>query len=91
MSEHLANLFNAQDNVRLWRNAVESAQANLEVAKVKANCNLLLSQHDPVNKMNIDREKLKMIFSFLWHGQLDRLQRDFESFLVDNAKKEAKL
>lgn len=91
MSEHLSNLFNAQDNVRLWRNAVESAQANLEIAQVKANCNLLLSQYDPVNKMNIDREKLKMIFSFIWHGQLDRLQRDFESFLVDNAKKEASL
>ncbi len=91
MSEHLANLFNAQDNVRLWRNAVESAQANLEIAMVKANCNLLLSQYEPVNKMNIDREKLKIIFSFIWHGQLDRLQRDFESLLIDEAKKEAKL
>jgi hypothetical protein len=37
----------------------------------------LLSQHDPVAKLGIDREKLRAVLAFVWHGNVDRMERDF--------------
>jgi hypothetical protein len=66
-----------EEKVRRWSAEHDSAGAHLEIAKAWRNCSYLLSQHDPVAKLGIDREKLRAVLAFVWHGNDARLERDF--------------
>ena len=72
-----ARLMIDEEAVRRWRAEHENASARLELASARRNCSLLLSQHDPVAKLGIDREKLRAVLAFVWHGDVARMERDF--------------
>jgi|GEM_PF-1615500 hypothetical protein len=72
-----ARLMGDEEAVRRWMAEVENASARLQIAQERRNCSYLLSQHDPVAKLGIDREKLRLVLSFVRHGDIDRLERDF--------------
>jgi hypothetical protein len=72
-----ARLMINEEAVRRWRAEHASSGAYLEMANVRRNCAFLISQHDPVEKLGIDREKLRAVLAYVWHGDLDRLERDF--------------
>ena len=66
-----------EEAVRRWRAENENSSARLEIASARRNCALLLSQHDPVAKLGIDREKLRAVLAYVWHGDVGRMERDF--------------
>lgn len=72
----LDKLFAAQGEVRRWKAETENATARLELARIRERSALLISQHDPVNSLGIDREKLRAVLAFLEHGDLKRLERE---------------
>jgi hypothetical protein len=49
----------------------------LEIANARRNCAFLISQHDPVAKLGVDREKLRAVLAYVWHGDVGRMERDF--------------
>lgn len=69
-------LFHAEDKTRRWRVEVENATARLELAKIHENCAYLISQHEPVASLGLDREKLRHVLNFIHHGDLERLLRE---------------
>lgn len=66
-----------EEAVRRWRAEHENAGARLEIANARRNCAFLLSQHNPVAKLRIDREKLRAVLAFVWHGDEGRMEREF--------------
>ena len=86
----LAALFSRQDQVARWKAEVENATARLEIARMKERCAYLVSQHEPVASLGLDRARLRLVLAYIRHGDLSRLTRDFEKLRVDQARKEAK-
>ena len=72
-----ARLMIDEEALRRWRAEHENASARLEIAKARRNCSYLISQHDPVAKLGIDREKLRAVLAYVWHGDVARMERDF--------------
>ena len=72
-----ARLMIDEEAVRRWRAEHENSSARLEIASARRNCSFLISQHDPVAKLGIDREKLRAVLAFVWHGDVGRMERDF--------------
>ena len=83
----LMALYAANDKVARWRAESENASARLELAKISENCAHLLSQHEPVNSLGLDRERLRLALGFVNHGDTSRLMRDFEELRVSEARK----
>jgi hypothetical protein len=83
-----ARLMIEEAEVRRWRAEHENTSARLEIANARRNCSFLISQHDPVAKLGIDREKLRAVLAFVWHGDVGRMERDFAA--LDFAKVEVK-
>lgn len=73
----LRNLFQTQDVVRRWQAESENAAARLELAQHSERMAHLLSQHEPVASLGLDRERLRLVLQFINHGDLARLDRDF--------------
>lgn len=71
------------DDVSRWKAERENADARLELARIKHCRQLLISQHEPVHSLGIDRVKLEVLLSFLGHHDTDRLRRDCEALLGD--------
>jgi len=69
MSE-LNNLFYSKLEVERWNAERENASARLEIARIDRNMWFLLSQHEPVASLEIDRDLLKLIFAFIKNGQI---------------------
>ena len=86
----LAVLFSRQDQEARWKAEVENATARLEIARINKHCAYLISQHEPVAGLGLDRERLRLVLDYIRHGDLSRLTRDFEKLRVDQARKEAK-
>ena len=74
------------DEVKRWMAERENASARLELAKTKECCRLLLSQHDPVFSLGINRNALKILLDFVQHHDTFRLRRDCEIFTKTNIK-----
>ena len=55
------------DTVKRWMAERENATARMELAKSRECCNLLISQHDPVSSLGIDRKALKILLDFVQH------------------------
>lgn len=77
----LTRYFNAQDKTA-WRRAEwEGSIARLELAQREERTALLLSQHEPVATLGLDREALRLALQFIGHGDLSRLERDRRDLL----------
>lgn len=74
----LSILFKAQDKVERWIAERENASARLELARIDENCARLISQHEPLATLGIDREVLKLILRYVKNGNVSGLMRDFE-------------
>lgn len=80
------------DTVRRWMAEYENASARLELARTRECCALLLSQHDPVYSLGVDRARLKVLLDFVRHHDPARLRRECEAALraaIDAAKEQA--
>ena len=69
------------DTVRRWMAEYENASAQLELARTRECCALLLSQHDPVYSLGVDRARLKVLLDFVRHHDPARLRRECEALL----------
>ncbi len=69
-------LFAAQSMSARRRAEREAASANLELALVKEHMAMLMSQHEPVASLGLDRERLRIALKFLSHGDAHRAQKD---------------
>ena len=78
-SNDLAVLFKRTDAVDRWNAESENASARLEMARMRRNIAHLLSQHEPVAQLGIDRERLRVLLSFVEHGDHHRLRKDVEA------------
>ena len=74
----LLDVFRAQDAARRWNAESENATARRELACHDERIALLLSQHEPVASLGIDREALRLALDYIHHGDLDRLKREME-------------
>jgi len=63
---------------RAWAEA-EGARARYDLAKINERCAYLISQHDPVAQMGLDRDKLRLVLAYLRHGELPRLIRELDA------------
>lgn len=70
------------DAARHWTAARENATARLELARTRECCSLLVSQHDPVFSLGIDRAALKVLLSFVQHHDTARLRRECETLIA---------
>lgn len=72
----LLKLFAAQERVRRWTAERENAEARLTLARTDEARAYLLSQHEPVASMGIDREALRTLLAFTAHHDKARLARE---------------
>ncbi|NNM52101.1 MAG: hypothetical protein HKM02_07735 [Pseudomonadales bacterium] len=73
---NLSKLFDADEKVRRWTAEHENTAARLELAIMHRNMNYLISQHEPVATLGLDRNMLEIALQFINHGDLGRLDRD---------------
>ena len=84
----LSVLFQAEDHVLRWKAEMENAMARYELAQTRKRIAYLISQHEPVNSLGINRERLRLVLAYIQHGDLQRLERDFEEQRVAEARGE---
>lgn len=49
------------DTAKRWKAERENADARLELARMRECCRLLISQHDPVASLGLDRAALAVV------------------------------
>lgn len=81
----LSVLFNNREKSARWWAERENATARYELAKINEHCAFLISQHEPITSLGIDRERLQLILKYIMHGNISRLNRDFEELRVTQA------
>lgn len=79
MANDLTALFDAQEQVRRWSAESENASARLELARTKEARAFLLSQHEPVASLGIDRNVLRVLLAFTAHHDHARLKRELQA------------
>lgn len=67
----LAMAFKERDNVTRWMAEGENATTRLEMAQLKERLWLILSQHEPVASLGLDRDKLRIVLDFIRTGRVD--------------------
>ena len=80
------NLMSAQKDIQRWKAERENSTARLELAQMNERIAHLISQHEPVASLNLDRERLRIALRFIQHGDLGRLSRDFAALRVELAQ-----
>lgn len=80
----LSELFSEQEKVARWRAESENANARLQLARM---CARLISQHEPVAALGLDRERLRLALNYIRHGDLKRFDREFDELRVKVARK----
>lgn len=75
----LMTLLNKQNETIRWKAEVENATARLELARIRERCAYLISQHEPVNSLGLDRERLRLALRYLEHGNLARLENELKA------------
>lgn len=81
MSNDLGALFSAQEQKRRWMAERENASARYELAKINEACASILSAHEPVASLGIDRDALRVLISYIHHGDQGRLHRETADYL----------
>ena len=72
----LCSLFMREETTRRWRAERENASARLELALIYEHIAYLISQHEPVASLGIDRNELRAILAYIHHGDINRLKRE---------------
>lgn len=72
----LATLFSAQGDVRRWSAERENASARLDIARSNEACAHLLSSHEPIASLDINREVMRVLLSYVRHADRARLTRE---------------
>jgi len=80
-------LCSEHDRVDRWRAEVESANANLQIARINERCASLISLHEPLASLGLDRERVRLILSYVRHGDLVRFYREFSDLRTANSRK----
>lgn len=78
----------AQNNIERWKAERENATARLELAQMNERIAHLVSQHEPVASLGLDRERLRIALRFIQHGDLGRLSREFAALRVDLVRRD---
>lgn len=81
-ADDLGRMFSANEQVARWRAERENATARLELAQASEARAFLLSQYEPVNRLGIDREALRVLLAFTAHHDKARLDREVTAFLA---------
>ena len=81
----LSRLMSAEAEVRRWRAESENSSARLELANMKRNMAHLLSQHEPLCGLDVDRDQLRVLFTFVCHNDKKRLERDIKKMKENDA------
>lgn len=71
----LDTLFFREEEVRRWKAESENASARLQIANIRKRMAFLISQYEPIDSLNIDREVLRNIFDFIILGQEIEIRR----------------
>lgn len=66
----------ASDRIDRWRAERENASARLQLAERDRAAALLVSQHEPVHSLGIDRNALRVLLAYVSHGDAPRMQRE---------------
>lgn len=77
MNNDLCTLFARQESTRRRKAEWENASARMELAQQDERMAYLLSQREPVAALGLDRERLRLALSYIKHGDLSRLDREF--------------
>lgn len=84
-AQDLQALFYAQSETRRWRAESENAGARLQLARADEARAFLLSQHEPVASLGMDRKALRILLSFTVHGDTKRMRREVDEHLQAKA------
>ena len=79
------NFMRAEDEVLRWRAERENASARLELANMRRNMAMLISQHEPLCDLRIDRDQLRELFKFVCHNDKKRLEREVKKIKENDA------
>ena len=71
-------LFKAERTVDRWRAERNYASSQLDLAMMRRNMRLLISQYEPLHSIDINRGRLRVIFSYVEHGNVTRLKKEVE-------------
>lgn len=78
MSNDLAALFSARQDVDRWKAENENASARLQLARSEAARAQLLSQHEPLHSLGLDRNVIRVLLAFTNHGDEGRMKRELD-------------
>ena len=79
-----ARLMHAETEVLRAQEAYSHGATHLQLSRMRRNMAFLLSQHEPVKSLGIDRDRLRLALEFIEHGDEKRCARD----LVEQLEKE---
>lgn len=74
----MAQRTQAGNDVKRWSAERENADARLELARMREAMALLLTQHEPVASLNVNRDELRVLLNFVRHHDARRLAREVE-------------
>lgn len=77
--DDLSDMFAADEVIRRWTAERENASARIALARAARCRAYLLSQHEPVASLGINREDLRVLLHFLAHGDEHRLKREVKA------------
>ena len=77
MKDDFGSYMHAKDFTNWKRAEWENSIARYELAQQNERCAMLMSQHEPVASLGLDRERLRLVLAFVKHGDLQRLDREF--------------
>jgi len=66
----LGRAWTCRDHIKRWSAECENASARLELARIEERLWLVLSQHEPVGSLGIDREKLRIVLDYIRTGKI---------------------
>lgn len=75
----LANLFARQTETKRWAAEHENASARYDLAKMQERIAYLISQHQPVADLGLDREALRAALRYVQHGDEARMRREWKA------------
>lgn len=61
----------AQETTRRYRAERNAASAHVDAAEMRERCAQVMSQHEPLNTLGIDREAARRLVRFIQCGRLD--------------------
>lgn len=67
----LTNAFAHRNEQRRWIAERENATARLELAQIRERLALVLSQHEPVASLGLDRDALRKVIDYVRTGRID--------------------